>query len=378
MKKHKIFLCVLLIISIVLISFTGCGNDPDESSDWDSGRTYRTHEYADFLFSDDIDENGFWEGIRALNYVELFNYQAMPIPNHIHEISDEQIQNQINDILAGFTLSEYIMDRAVVDGDTVNIDFVGSVDGVEFAGGSTEGMGAYVIAGSTDYIDDFLTQIIGYMPGDTVNVEVTFPDNYGSEELNGKDALFITVINYIVEDVVHDLTDDFVAENLFFIYGWTTIDEMNEGVRADLQKNAIQQYIQQYFITEVKVKSIPEKIMKYQEKSFLNYYIEYADMYEMELDDFLKEFMGVSGVDELLESNHANSLTDATFSLVAQAIAEDIGISVSSADLTNYFVEYEDTDDYSHHVDYFGLPYLKQHVLRQMVLDYITERVILE
>jgi len=161
----------------VLISFTGCGNDPDESSDWDSGRTYRTHEYADFLFSDDIDENGFWEGIRALNYVELFNYQAMPIPNHIHEISDEQIQNQINDILAGFTSSEYIMDRAVVDGDTVNIDFVGSVDGVEFAGGSTEGMGAYVIAGSTDYIDDFLTQIIGYMPGDTVNVVVTFPDN---------------------------------------------------------------------------------------------------------------------------------------------------------------------------------------------------------
>ena len=93
-----------------------------------------------------------------------------------------------------------VTDRAVEDGDTVNIDYVGTVDGVEFEGGNTNGQGTNVTAGGTDYIDDFLTQIIGHMPGETFDVNVTFPDPYTSnEELSGKDAVFKTTINYISE-----------------------------------------------------------------------------------------------------------------------------------------------------------------------------------
>lgn len=78
----------------------------------------------------------------------------------------------------------------VQDGDTVNIDYVGTVDGVEFDGGSTDGNGADLVIGSGTYIDDFEEQLIGSHPGDQVSVEVTFPDNYSSEELSGKDAVF--------------------------------------------------------------------------------------------------------------------------------------------------------------------------------------------
>ena len=78
----------------------------------------------------------------------------------------------------------------VEDGDTVNIDYVGTVDGVEFEGGSTDGNGTDLVIGSGDYIDDFEDQLIGSHPGDTVEVQVTFPDDYGNEELNGKRRRF--------------------------------------------------------------------------------------------------------------------------------------------------------------------------------------------
>lgn len=85
----------------------------------------------------------------------------------------------------------------VKDGDTVNIDYVGSIDGVEFAGGNTNGAGADLTIGSGTYIDDFEEQLIGSHPGDTVEVNVTFPENYGNEELKGKDALFVVEVNGI-------------------------------------------------------------------------------------------------------------------------------------------------------------------------------------
>ena len=87
----------------------------------------------------------------------------------------------------------------VKDGDTVNIDYVGTVDGVEFEGGNTKGAGADLTIGSKTYIDDFEEQLIGAHPGDTVEVKVTFPENYGKEELNGKDAVFTVTVNGIYE-----------------------------------------------------------------------------------------------------------------------------------------------------------------------------------
>ena len=85
----------------------------------------------------------------------------------------------------------------VEDGDTVNIDYVGTVDGVEFSGGNTQGNGADLAIGSHTYIDDFEEQLIGHNVGETVEVIVTFPEDYGKEDLNGKEAVFETTINGI-------------------------------------------------------------------------------------------------------------------------------------------------------------------------------------
>lgn len=90
-------------------------------------------------------------------------------------------------------------DLTVADGDTVNIDYIGYVDGEEFAGGNTNGMGTDLVIGSNSYIDDFEEQLIGAHPGDQVEVRVTFPENYHEESLAGKEALFLTTVNGIYE-----------------------------------------------------------------------------------------------------------------------------------------------------------------------------------
>lgn len=85
----------------------------------------------------------------------------------------------------------------VENGDKVNVDYVGSIDGVEFAGGNTRGMGTDLVIGSHTYIDDFEEQLIGHSVGESVDVVVTFPENYGAADLAGKEALFVTKINGI-------------------------------------------------------------------------------------------------------------------------------------------------------------------------------------
>ncbi len=83
------------------------------------------------------------------------------------------------------------------DGDTVNIDYVGSIDGVAFDGGSTNGAGADLVLGSGTYIDGFEEQIVGHSVGETFDIEVTFPENYGSSDLAGQDAVFEITLNGI-------------------------------------------------------------------------------------------------------------------------------------------------------------------------------------
>lgn len=87
----------------------------------------------------------------------------------------------------------------VKDGDTVNIDYVGKIDGTAFDGGSTNGQGTDLEIGSGSYIDDFEDQLVGAHPGDEVEVTVTFPDNYDAADLAGKEAVFDVTVNGIYE-----------------------------------------------------------------------------------------------------------------------------------------------------------------------------------
>lgn len=372
MKKYLRLSFLLVVVFMLIIMLAGCDSNTDES---ESGLTS--------LYSDKIDENGFWKKIKALDYVEDFNYLGVTIPAEAHQVSDDSLQSQIDTLMAGYMSRIEIMDRAVADGDTVNIDYEGKIDGVVFEGGSTMNVGVDVtigaIGGTEDntlsFLDGFLEQLIGQMPGKTIDIEVSFPADYYEESLQGKDAVFETTINYIVEK--EELTDDFVSKNLSSSNGWTTVEEMREGMQASIQKNLVQQYIEQFLGTQVTVKSIPDSLMEYQEKILLNSYQELADYNGMELEEYLEEYEGFSSVKECIEAAHNDLKENAMYSLVIQAVAEDAGISVNDEDLTKYSSEHLWLSDISVQVDYYGFPYVKQSVLCQKVLDYIIENAVL-
>ena len=122
-------------------------------------------------------------------------------PSPSEESDNDTSANTSTENNASTDTSTLLTDTSLTikDGDTVNIDYVGSIDGVEFSGGNTQGQGADLTIGSGMYIDDFEEQLIGAHPGDTVDVYATFPENYGNEDLKGKEALFVVKVNGIYE-----------------------------------------------------------------------------------------------------------------------------------------------------------------------------------
>ncbi|MDD4493831.1 MAG: trigger factor [Eubacteriales bacterium] len=366
MNKYKSTAIVVLAVIIALTAFSGCSAKDKKTTG------------EDFNLSDGIAESGHWKSVKALNFVELCEYSGISIPNSTHSISKTSVQDQILKYLSTYATDEKVTDRTVEDGDTVNIDFVGTVDGVEFESGSTKGEGADVTIGVTQYIDDFLEQLIGHKPGESFDIEVTFPNDYGVENLNGKDAVFAITINHITEKNYPEFTDDFVKENFSEEYGWNTAAAMEEGIRSDLQESAVSVFLQEYIVENSKVSKVPESIVNYQQNSMLKCYRDYAKYNNMEFDDFLSTYVGVASVDELLAQNLEDSTEAAKYYLIIQAIAEDMKLTVSEEDISEYFKEYMDAEDYSEYESQFGMPYLKSIVLGQKVLDYMEENAVLE
>ena len=361
MKKMKRLLFCLTVPALLALAFSGCGKKFDDSP---------------FEYSESLDAEGFYKGIKALDYVTLFNHRALYIPAEVHFVTQEDVQYAVDEILSSYPVKNIVTDRPVRDGDTVNIDYVGSVDGEIFAGGSTGGSGTDVIIGETQYIDDFLYQLIGHMPGETVEVEVTFPSDYGAEELAGKDALFVTVINHIVEEDEAVLTDAYVAETFAEQFGWTTVAGMREDVANRKKNHAIRQYVQQYILNEVQVKSIPSSLIKYQERQMVYRYREQAAYYGIDFDEFL-EYEGFANVDELVKANEAGIRENAVYYLVSQAVAEDARLLANDIDISTFFMTNYDTYDYSYFEGIYGLPYLRQIVLSEKVVEHIVSNAVL-
>ena len=363
MMKLKKTLSLLLIFVFSIGVFIGCSSDKNKTPE---SSPIVTPDPSDNLstdkpnYSDGIDENGFWANIKASDYVQLAKYTEILIPSDIHSISDEALKNEIDSILALYSTTEQITDRAIKDGDTVNIDYTGTIDGVEFEGGSTNGLGTEVTIGVTNYIDDFLEQLIGHTPGESFNVEVTFPEDYGVEELNGKDAVFAVTVNYIVESVTPSLNDEFVAENLSAYYGWNTVSDMETSIREDMKISSVSNYIRNYLVDNAIIKSLPEKLIKHQEQLLLLYFQSSALSYNMEFNEFLNNVLGFTDTDELLQFYADSNRRNAEFSLIMQAIAEDANITVSDNDVAEYFKYYQGTDDYSTYKEIYGMPYIKQ------------------
>ncbi len=165
--------------------------------------------------------------------VQLGDYKGMTYEDKTEAVTDAEVQSKVDEFVDGLATFDKDTTSAAKKGDTVNIDFVGSVDGEEFEGGNSNGTGYDLVLGSGSFIDGFEDQIIGHKAGDKFTVTATFPENYGKEELNGKEAQFETTLNYIKIDKPATYNDELVAANT----DYKTTAEYEASVRKELEQD---------------------------------------------------------------------------------------------------------------------------------------------
>ena len=129
-------------------------------------------------YSEGLNEDGTIKDVRALDYVTLCDYKNISVSRSEVELSDEDMQAQIDKLLKAHPDYDTDTSIKIKDGDTINLDYVGSIDGVEFQGGSTGGAGTLLTIGSHSYIDGFEDAIIGHNVGENFDIHVTFPEDY--------------------------------------------------------------------------------------------------------------------------------------------------------------------------------------------------------
>ena len=142
--------------------------------------------------------------------VKISSYKGMKIQEFAYTVKDEEVDAEIARVQDRNARKVDVTDRAAANGDIVNIDFVGTVDGVKFDGGEAEGFD--LTLGSGQFIPGFEDQVVGMNIGDSRDVNVTFPENYQAENLKGKAAVFAVKLNGIKAKELPEVTDEFIKE----------------------------------------------------------------------------------------------------------------------------------------------------------------------
>ena len=160
--------------------------------------------------------------------VELGQYKGVEVEKAPVEVTDAEVEAELNRVREQNSRMLTVDDRAIADGDLANIDYEGFCDGVPFAGGKDEGYDLAI--GSHSFIDTFEEQLIGKNIGDEVEVNVTFPAEYHAAELAGKPAMFKVKVNGIKVKELPELDDDFAQD----VSEFDTLEEYKNDLKATL------------------------------------------------------------------------------------------------------------------------------------------------
>lgn len=316
---------------------------------------------------------------QASEYVELGEYKGLTVQVSPLTVSDEEVVRQIR-ANGGSDILEEITEGTVELGDTANIDYEGKLDGVAFDGGTAQDYDLEI--GSGTFIDGFEDGLVGVAVGETVDLPLTFPENY-TEELAGKDVIFTVTVNSVkrmpelTSEVVDKITDG----------EYSDVDTYKESVRAELlqiKEDSRESEINNALLTQIAsastIKDYPQELVDYVVANMTNYYKQYADMYSMEFEEFLDSYMGLTE-EEFEAQAELAAKQGLQAELYLKAIAEKEGIELSDEEYTAKCQEYADRNGYSS-VEEFTAAYEESEIrlsaLQEKVLAFITENATVE
>ncbi len=265
-------------------------------------------------------------------YVKVGNYKGLEYASQKASVTDEEVDAEIQRRLQKAAKTENSKTGKVENGDTINISFVGKIDGKEFEGGSSESTD--ITVGTTQMIDGFVEGLIGKNVGDSVTLNLKFPDDYGKTDLQGKAVEFKVTINSKKKISVPKLNKEFVKKNSKF----TTVKEYKEGVKKELlnqkQKSidsTVKQELWSRIINKSKAKKYPEKELNEamsQANKLEESYKAQAQNYGMEWETYLKTVMRTDKKGfEKLKQEYAKNIVFNRMVMYSIARSENISLS---------------------------------------------------
>ncbi len=322
--------------------------------------------------------------------VTLGEYKGIEVVLSKKEVTDEDVESSLKSGYQANPLMKEVTDRAIESGDTANIDFEGKYADTKeaFDGGTSQGYNLKI--GSGSFIPGFEDGLIGVKVGETVDLDLTFPENYGSANLAGKDVIFTVKVNSI-KTAAEEPTDEWVES--LGLEDAKTLDEYRAHLKKELEQDAEDQYNEELKNTAVSqavdsstVDNIPEElynryfVMVY---NSVNSYVQQMQMLygaQVTVEQYVENIMqsnGISGTAEDYLSDVANQQTRRC--MVLQAIANKEGIEIPQETIDEYIQEdydsyfyqsYDTVDAYKETViseDY------REQIMAEKVADFLVE-----
>lgn len=360
---RKRFLAAVMCVCLGMTMFACGASKDDNTKETESGTSEATEPaYTEEDLVDD--SNG---DLNILDYVDLGDYKGIELTKSITKVTDDEVTNEMGSKAVELTGS----DVTVEDGDTAIIDFVGKLNGVAFDGGTASNYELEIGSGSS--IDGFEDGLIGVKKGDTVDLNLTFPESYQSTELAGKDVVFTVTVNGVKRKP--QLNDEWLAANT----NYATLAEFAAETKQKLEdaaettaSNTLESSGLDQVISNSTVKKYYKSLIEQGESQYEKRLNAYASAYGKSLS----ELLAAQGMTESQYQNQKQkqAVSYAQVAMVVYAIAQDAGLSEADAeyqtilnDLANNY-----NMDAATFSSTYGESLVKSSVMSQYAMNYIV------
>ncbi|MBQ9485258.1 MAG: trigger factor [Clostridia bacterium] len=313
--------------------------------------------------------------------VKLGEYKGIKFKKPVYNVKDEDIENEISRLRERNSRMVDVEDRAVADGDTVIIDYSGSVNGVKFDGGTAEKQ--TLVIGSKSFIPGFEDQIIGMKKGEEKDINVKFPDDYHAENLKGKDSVFAVKLHEIKKKELPEVTDEFIKDAV----GAESVDAYKKEVKERLEKqnaDRAERELEDEIVKKIAANAeteIPDALIENQIDRMVQE-MEYRMSYQgLKLEDYLK-YLGKT-MEEYRKEYRPQAEDIVKSQLVIEKVIETEKIEATEEDVETRIAEMakaqdKPAPDVKKNMQARQLDYIKNDIIIKKLFDTLKKDNVIE
>lgn len=313
------------------------------------------------------------------DHLKLGKYKGVEVAVGELEVTDDDVEDAINYYMSLNAEEVEVKDRAVKDGDIVNIDFEGFRDGVAFEGGA--GTDFNLTIGSNQFIEGFEEKLIGTKTGDKVELNLTFPETYHAEEMRGKEVVFKVTVNAIKEINLPVLTDEYVIENT----DYDTVDAYKQSIREELETQYKEDInstkmndVYTAILEDSEIKSYPDVLIDEYKASLKEEFNYYASISGIELEAFLNQYYQMT-LEQFEVEAQTYAENRASLEMILQAIIDKENIKLSNDEyqegIEKYFTELGITTE-EQLFEYVTEDEIRKNLLLEKAFEFISDSAI--